>query len=255
MSFTESLISGVVQGLTEFLPVSSSGHLVLVHYFFGFKEPSVLFDICLHVATLGAILLYFWRDVLGLFTKEGKHWLPYILFATIPAVFMALLFDEKIIVLFQSTRKVGLMLLATSFILLVGHIALKENHEKGGRLEFRSSFLIGISQAFALLPGISRSGVTISTGLVARVKAEDAFKFSFLLSIPAIIGALFFKIYTIKNLGAVNGNIPVYLVGMLAAFLSGLAGLRFLWGVIRHKKLFIFAIYCFFAGLAAIFLT
>ena len=73
MSFTESLISGVVQGLTEFLPVSSSGHLVLVHYFFGFKEPGVLFDICLHVATLGAILLYFWRDVLGLFTKKGKH--------------------------------------------------------------------------------------------------------------------------------------------------------------------------------------
>ena len=144
------------------------------------------------------------------------------------------------------------MLICTGLVLFAGNIALLKfsGERKGPGLV--SSFLVGLSQAFALVPGISRSGMTISTGLASGMKPEEAFRFSFLLSIPAIIGAALYKILTIDVKVALSDNIPSYVLGMLAAFLMGLIGLKFLRVIIEKKKLYVFAIYCIIVGLAGI---
>ena len=253
MTITEALISGVVQGLTEFLPVSSSGHLVLVHRFFGFTEPSIFFDICLHVATLAAVILYFGRDIVTLIREKNLGWLFYIAIGTVPAVLAALFFDKKISTFFVDSGKVALMLILTGLALFAGQFALWRERRPGRGPTLLTSLLVGIAQAFALLPGISRSGVTISTGLVSGIKAEEAFRFSFLLSVPVIIGAAIYKALTLDITSIVSGNLVSYAAGMGVAFIIGLLSLRLLWWVIKENRLFIFGIYCLLLGAIGIF--
>ncbi|MFC1480608.1 undecaprenyl-diphosphate phosphatase [Candidatus Omnitrophota bacterium] len=246
MTITESLISGIVQGLTEFLPVSSSGHLVLVHSFFGFAEPNVFFDICLHVATLGAVVLYFSRDILTLVRERNIKWLVYIAVATVPAVLAALVFEKRISVFFASPRKVAFMLVA-------GQLSLWKRTRPGKAPTFFSSLMVGLAQACALLPGVSRSGMTISMGLSAGMKAEEAFRFSFLLSIPIIIAAAAYKALTLDVGAIMSENLTGYAIGMASAFVTGLLSLYLLWRVIRGKRLFIFGMYCLALGVIGIF--
>ena len=253
MTIIESLISGMVQGLTEFLPVSSSGHLVLVHSFFGFKEPGIFFDICLHAATLGAVLVYFGKDIISLIRERKVAWILYLGIGTVPAVIAALFFEKEISAFFTSPVQVAFMLIVTGLVLFAGHAFLiRESGEKKGPT-FLSSILVGVAQAFALIPGISRSGMTISSALAVKMKPEEAFRFSFLLSVPAIMGAVLYKVITVDAGAALSGNILNYALGMLAAFLTGLIGLRFLWKVIRAQKLYVFGFYCITVGLAGIF--
>ena len=254
MTITEALISGIVQGITEFLPISSSGHLVLIHRFFKLTEPNIFFDICLHVGTLMAVILYFGKDILRLVREKRAEWLVYLAIGTVPAVIAALFFEDQISAFFMSSRRVACMLIVTAAILFIGQLCLwrKSRQEKGPT--FFSSLIVGIGQAFALLPGISRSGATISTGLVCRMKAEEAFRFSFLLSIPAILGALLYKILK-EDIGAIVLIDPgIYIAGTLTAFVTGLACLPLLWRVIRSRKLFIFSLYCLIVGISGIFL-
>ncbi|MGB2600883.1 MAG: undecaprenyl-diphosphate phosphatase [Candidatus Omnitrophota bacterium] len=253
MTLIEALIAGVVQGLTEFLPVSSSGHLVLVHKFFGFTEPSIFFDICLHAATLMAVILYFGRDIVSLIREKNFKWFFYIAIATVPAVLAALLFEDRISTFFTSPVKVAFMLVITGTVLLIGQVALWKRDGSGKKLSFFTALAVGIAQAFALLPGISRSGMTISTGLAGGMKAEEAFKFSFLLSIPVILGAALYKALTV-DLGAVMaGNTVNYLAGMMTAFVVGLLSLHVLWKIVKGKMLYIFAAYCLLLGAIGIF--
>ena len=248
MTITEALISGVVQGLTEFLPISSSGHLVLVHNFFGFSEPGIFFDICLHAATLMAVILYFSRDIAALVREKNIMWLFYIASATVPAVLAGLLFEKKISAFFTDPGKVAFMLILTALALFAGQFSLWRRMRPGAGPSFFTSLLVGIAQAFALLPGISRSGMTISTGLIGGMKAEEAFRFSFLLSVPVIIGAVAYKALTLDIGAVISGNLANYAAGMAAAFIVGLLSLRLLWWVIKEKRLFIFGIYCLFLG-------
>ncbi|RKY42665.1 MAG: hypothetical protein DRP85_02005 [Candidatus Makaraimicrobium thalassicum] len=252
MTVTEALISGVVQGVTEFLPVSSSGHLVLVHELFGFAESSLFFDICLHAATLGAVILYFGRDIRSLIREKNTRWLFCIAVGTVPAVLAAILFEERISVFFVSPRKVAFMLVLTGIALFAGQISLWKRPDPGKNPTFGTSLLVGIAQAFALLPGISRSGLTISTGLLGGIKAEEAFRFSFLLSIPVILGAMAYGFLTADVSAVVSGNLTGYIAGMAAAFITGLLSLRLLWWVVRRRRLFIFGAYCLFLGAAGI---
>ncbi|MBD3426054.1 MAG: hypothetical protein GF409_02335 [Candidatus Omnitrophica bacterium] len=253
MTLTEALISGLVQGLTEFLPISSSGHLVLVHRLFGFSEPSMFFDICLHAATLLAVVIYFAGDILQLARQRRWEYLFYVLAATVPAVITALFFEERISEFFVSPAKVAVMLVATGIVLLLGQFFLWKNDGAGRKAGLFNTFAVGVAQAIALLPGISRSGVTISAGLAGGMKTEEAFRFSFLLSIPVIIGATLYKGLTVDLRGALAGNVPEYIAGMAAAFLAGFFSLHLLRKVIKGKKLFLFAAYCLLLGMTGIF--
>ena len=253
MTLLEALISGAVQGITEFLPISSSGHLVFVHKIFGFKEPSIFFDICLHVATAMAVIIYFGKDIIALARERNIKWLFFIIIATVPAVLAALLFEDRISEVFVSPSKVAFMLVITGAVLFIGQISLWKRKDDGNPPTLISSLLVGIAQAFALLPGISRSGMTISMGLVGGMKKEEAFRFSFLLSIPVILGATLYKVLT-EDMGAVvSGNLVNYASGMIIAFIVGLLSLHVLWKVIKGKQLFIFAAYCILAGTIGIF--
>lgn len=253
MTLIEALIAGIVQGLTEFLPVSSSGHLVLVHKFFGFTEPNIFFDICLHAATLMAVILYFGRDIISLVREKNFKWLFYIAIATVPAVLAALLFEDRISAFFTSPVKVAFMLIITGTVLFIGQVALWKTEASGKKLSFFTALAVGIAQAFALLPGISRSGMTISAALAGGVKAEEAFKFSFLLSIPVILGATLYKALTVDLESVIAGNAVNYLAGMMVAFFIGFMSLHLLWKIVKGKKLYIFAAYCLLLGTVGIF--
>jgi undecaprenyl-diphosphatase len=250
MTIIEALISGFVQGITEFLPVSSSGHLVLVHRFFGFKEPNVFFDICLHAATLGAVILYFGRDICALIKEKNIAWFFYIAIGTVPAVGVALLFENRISGFFTDPRKVAFMLILTALALFLGQMVLWKRLNTGRGPTVRSSLLVGAAQALALLPGISRSGMTISAGLLGGMKAEEAFRFSFLLSIPIIAGAVLYKALTVDVAAMISGNSAAYAYGMASAFVAGIISLRLLWWIIRGRRLYVFGIYCFLLGAA-----
>ena len=254
MTITEAVISGIVQGLTEFLPVSSSGHLVFVHEYFGFTGSSIFFDICLHVATLMAVILYFRKDIISLFVEKRKGYLLYIAIGSIPAIAAALLFEDRIAGFFTSPVKVAGMLVVTAFILMAGQLCLWNSTRSRKPVTWYSSLGVGIAQAFALLPGISRSGITISAALVGGIKADEAFRFSFLLSIPVIAGAAVYKLLFSDAMQVVTGNLPVYVAGMVTAFIAGILSLRLLWWIISKKRLYIFAIYCFVLGLTGILL-
>ncbi|MFH1412364.1 MAG: undecaprenyl-diphosphate phosphatase [Candidatus Omnitrophota bacterium] len=248
MTLTESLISGLVQGLTEFLPISSSAHLVFVHRAFGITGETLFFDICLHAATLAAVMVYFRKDIAEIFIKKDIKAVGYIILGTIPAVAAALMFGDKITEFFTAPAKVGAMLLVTATALFLAQ-TVSTRKERTEKITLTSAVIVGITQAFALLPGISRSGVTIASGMVSGVKAESAFRFSFLLSVPVIAGALAYKIVSMGQEASSELLMsPGYVLGMAVAFLAGLAGLRFFRYVLILNRIYLFGVYCLLMG-------
>ncbi len=242
----EAIISGVVQGITEFLPISSSGHLVILHHLIGFKEPEVLFDIFLHIGTLFSIIFVFWQDILGLFNKWRM--LSQIFIATVVTVAVVLLFKNSIESAFKDLRFIGWMLLITGMWLFSGSIFDKRIKTKNPLNLFKSA-VIGLSQGIAAFPGISRSGSTISTGLILGLKQEETARFSFLLSIPAIILA---SIYKVTSSGAILGGISFLnaFFGLITSFIVGILSLKLLLKIVYKGKLHWFGIYCLVVGMA-----
>ncbi len=274
-----ALILGIVQGLTEFLPVSSSGHLVIMQHYLGFTEPLLLFDVMLHVATLAAVVIYFrhdlWKIILSLIRLKKKN--PeeilhrkifyFILLGTIPTGALGIFFNSWIFKIwlkffFVSVILTSFMLLFTGILLWVserkekpeGEKSLeKENTGKGiGKMRVTDALLIGIMQGVAIIPGISRSGATISTGLLRGIKKELAFRYSFLLSIPAIIGALGLQLRE----ASLEKNLPSHLlpwvVGALFAAVIGYLSLILLQKAVIKKRLSIFAYYCWIIGISSL---
>ncbi len=251
----------MVQGLTEFIPVSSSGHLVFFQSLFGLKEPQLLFDIMLHLGTLMAVAVYFrqeiWIMVQGIrqSLKEKKiqpsaKLFLWIVLATVPTGLMGVLLKDWFESLFSKPRMVGGMLLVTGLMLWLTRLAKNE----GRRIEkmpWFDSILIGIAQGIAIIPGISRSGATISAGLFRGLDREFAGRFSFLLSIPAILGAI---VLEFRKIGP-SEEVEVSLLGMAVAFGVGLFSLRFLMKVIKNGKLHNFSYYCWGMGMVIILLT
>lgn len=261
MNIFEAMVLGLIQGLTEFLPVSSSGHLVIAHSLFkDINEPGLLFDTLLHFATLCAVLIFFRRKILkllsalsGLFLSskkvdyyENKNYIWGIILASIPTGIIGLTLKPYVETTFRSTVYVGYALILTSILLILSDKVKNNNLEIGNM----SSFLIGIVQGFAVIPGISRSGSTIATALFLGIKREEAAEFSFLVSLPAILGATLLQI---KDVNAIDmGMIPVYLIGMAAAFISGLVSIGIMMQIVRIAKLSWFALYCLIAGIISI---
>jgi undecaprenyl-diphosphatase len=246
MNWYLSILSGVVQGLTEFLPISSSGHLVILHHFFKMPKPQMEFDIFLHVGTLGAVIFVFYKDIIKIFTANIKI-LALLIIATIPACILAIFFNEKIEATFNQVKFVGIGLLVTAFFLVVSSIVENFKEKRKEKINFLDAILIGISQALALFPGFSRSGLTISTALSLGISREEAVKFSFLLAILAISGAFVFKInsFNIGNMGVSFLNI---ILGTVVSFFVGILAIKIVLKTILAGKWYIFGIYCAFLG-------
>lgn len=267
MDTVKAIVLGTIQGLTEFLPVSSSGHLVLFQNLFGLKEPELLFDICLHVGTLSAVIVVFYREILEILralfqiparmkTADGLKRLCetdasirmalLIVVGSIPTAFIGLLFKQVTDQLFGSTTVVGCMLLVTGTILW-----LTRHHSGDGRpvhqTTLNDALIIGIVQGLAILPGISRSGSTISMALFLGVDRKLAGRYSFLLSIPAIVGALVLGIDTPELHTAIP--IGTIIIGSVVAALVGWLALVILLRVVDRGQLHRFAPYCWLVGI------
>ena len=242
--FTSALL-GVVQGLTEFLPVSSSGHLVIVQSMIpGFSQPGVLFDAVLHAGTLSAIVYYFRKEILKLKAK----YLYYIVVGTIPVVIIGYLFRPLAETFFTNLRLVGAALMITGVINLLIDRAWK----KRGDLNEKKSLVVGVAQAFSIIPGISRSASTIFAGVGMGLDRKKAAQYSFLLSIPAIIGANIVQFYFYGFSGV--ENISYYIIGFLASFITGVFAIGLVLKLLVKKKFTYFAYYCFIVGAMIIFL-
>lgn len=239
MEYIWALVLGVLQGFTEFLPVSSSGHLVLVQSIIpGFSQPGVLFDVVLHFGTLLAILFFFRKRILSLTWK----YILYIVIATIPAVIVGFLFKDTISILFSSVEVVGVALVITGLL----NFSTFKHKEENKSLDSKKSTFVGMMQAFAIIPGISRSGSTIFAGIKTGLSSKDAAEFSFLISVPAIIGANVLEIY---SFGGESINYVSYLIGFIAAFISGIIAIKMVLKFLKEKKFKIFSIYCLILGM------
>ncbi len=249
MSYFDAIILGIVQGLTEFLPVSSSGHLVLSEHLLDAKIPGVIFELIVHVGTLLSVLIYFRRRIILLIRSifdvslaDERATLGYLILGTLPAVVVGLLFEDIIDRAFASPIITSLMLVVTGLFLLGTSFVRKG--EK--RVKIPNALLIGLAQALAIFPGISRSGATISMGLFAGVRPMVAAEFSFLLSIPVIAGAVVFKTGDILSIN--TALIGQYIVGALLSFIFGLLAVHFLLSMIKKGRFKHFGIYCLVIG-------
>jgi undecaprenyl-diphosphatase len=239
-----SAFLGIVQGLTEFLPVSSSGHLVLVQQILPtIKSPGVVFEAFLHAGTLFAILLYFRKDIL----KIGKNYSVFIVIGSIPAVFFGLVFSSFFESLFENTKMVGLALLVTGILNMFTDMQVLKKRA----LDTSNSLVIGLFQAFAIIPGISRSGSTIFAGSRLGINRQDAAKFSFLLSIPAVLGANLLEF--VKYKGSFDGSYTSFLVGFLFSFVAGYFAINLVLESLKRRNFKYFAYYCFGLGLLVVF--
>ena len=272
MESFQALILGIVQGLTEFLPVSSTGHLIIFQHLFGLDEPQLFFDICVHLGTLMAVLIVFWKDVRQLlrslrlllwsiFVKDAhfEHifenseykMLLLIFFGFFPTALLGVVFHEVGQQFFSSILVVGFMLIITGLLLWT----TRRVKQEGCGLEcfsIRTALIIGLVQGMAIMPGISRSGSTIAAALFLGLSRELASKYSFLLAIPAILGAGILSLHGMFN-HPVEVNKAV-LLGSATSFIVGYFALILLLRMVKKGRLYLFAPYCWVAGIAALVL-
>ena len=250
----QAIILAVVQGLTEWLPISSSGHLVIAQKLMGLTLP-VAFDVFLHLGTLVAVVAFFWRDIVRIlkafftFDRASPDFkmAVYIIIGTIPTAIIGLAFEDFFESLFSSARDVGFAFIITGILLLATKF-------RGGtkKLSWLTSFVMGVVQGIAIAPGISRSGSTIAIGLLSGVDKEQVFRYSFLLSIPAILGASLLKYneIAVSDLGLLT------IIAAAIAAVIGYDAIVLVRRVLLSKKFYLFAIYCFLAGvLVLLFLS
>lgn len=275
MGFLSSIFLGLVQGIAEFLPISSSGHLSLFQHFFGLTEAGLFFDVLLHLGTLIAIFVYYWRDIVnlvkaflrlvtGLFSKKkkgagkgrkdpGARMILMLIVATLP-LFVILPIKDKVESLYSNTIFVGCALIVTGCILFFSDRMAK------GKKTVRSAtlldaLLVGVGQALAVVPGLSRSGTTISAGMLRGFSRKFAVRFSFLLSIPAVLGANIISIGDAVAAGIDTSLLPAYIAGTVVAAVSGYFAIRLVNSLADKGKFGSFAYYCWGIGAAAVIAT
>lgn len=251
MTILQAIILGLIQGFTEFIPVSSSGHLVLAHHFFGVSTTGLSFDVALHVGTLGALIIYFHKDIAkiikSIFVKSPQTRLAWLLvIATIPAVIVGILLESAAETAFRSPRLVAINLAIVAVLMLLAerhyHLHVK-NPTKLEKISRKQAIIMGLSQAAAIVPGVSRSGSTITAGIFMGMDRVAATRFSFLLGIPITAGAIA-KVFTDSQaLQQVKDDKAIFAVGIITAFLSGLFAIRFLLRFLSKHSLSVFAYY------------
>ena len=269
MEWFQAIILGILQGLTEFLPVSSSGHLTIASTLFGLSgEENLTFTVVVHIATVCSTLVILWKEVVWIFKdlfakqswksysvlNDGTHFAINILISMIPVAIVGFFFKDTVEAIFGSGMLiVGIMLLVTASLLTFSYFAKPRQREE---ISGWHAFIIGIGQAIAVLPGLSRSGTTIATGLLLGNKKENLAQFSFLMVIPPILGEALLDIKDIAEVGfatAMNGISPLALgLGFIAAFVTGCLACRWMINIVKKGKLVWFAVYCAIIGIFAI---
>ena len=259
MTILQAVILGLAQGLGEFLPISSSAHLVLIPWFFRWTDPGLTFDVALHIGTLVAVVLYFWKDWWQLIIKgfsdvrsvQGRlFW--YLVAASVPGAIGGFLLEEKAETIFRSPVLIAVMLIGMGILL---YWADRRSAKNIGinNITFGTSILIGISQALAIIPGVSRSGITMTTGLLMGMTREGAARFSFLLSTPIILGAAMVKLpHIISNSSMITVS---FMIGMVVSCVIGVVSIGFLLRYVQTKNFLPFAWYRFLLGALIIMMT
>ncbi len=238
MTLRQALILGLLQGLTEFLPVSSSGHLVMAQKLLALEKPPVLFDILVHLGTFLSILLFLNRKIFLFFKKISN--LKLIFVSSLPAAILGFFLNDYLESVFNSLLIVGLCLFINSLLLFSSGL-IKKMGKNLSQLKLKEGFKIGLFQALALLPGISRSGSTIVAGLGQGLTRQAAFLFSFFLGLPAMLGALLLQMPKISQN---SDQLAMGLVGLLVAAFSGLLALKILYRIVTKGRLLYFGFYC-----------
>jgi len=233
----QAIILAITQGITEFLPISSSGHLAVLQILWNLPKTSITFNALLHFGTLGAILAVFWREIKEIFYNRNWQLIKLIIIGTIPAAIFGFFFQTKIELSFFSLKFIGFSFLITALFLLLTKFSKTEKDT----ISWSDALIIGIAQALALFPGISRSGFTISAGLLRKLKPEIAYRFSFLLALPVILGAVILQLPALiqqsENSYLLGG------IGMLISFFVGIISLKILERILKRGKFFWFSLY------------
>lgn len=252
MNFIQAIILGIVQGITEFLPISSSGHLVLMVKLFRITEPTLAFDTYLHLGTLVAVFAVFKDDLLAILKKPFQKLTWLLLAGTIPTAIIGLMFKDIFEEMFHSGSTLGFEFVITGAILLLAGI--QKNGRKGLKdTSYLDAAFIGVMQGAAIMPAISRSGLTISGALFRNLDREFAARFSFLLSIPAILGATMLQVKDMVEVGGNSGiSMGAIVAGALAAALSGYVSIKFMMNILKKGKMKYFAYYVFVLGFLVI---
>jgi undecaprenyl-diphosphatase len=268
LNLSTVIILGIVQGLTELFPVSSSAHLVILQSFFpDFHQPGVAFDAILHLGTLFAVVFYFRADIWNMLkallpqkyqsadiagnadTVILRKLVLFLIIGTIPVVFLGLLFQDYIHSVFESARAAAFFLIITGVLLFFSD-KINDARREEKDMNLADSIVIGLAQAVALLPGISRSGATITAGIFRHLNRTVAARFSFLLSLPAVCGAAILESGYIKNIS--HQEMWLYFTGFICAALAGIISLKLFFLIIRQARLKFFAYYCWIFGILTI---
>ena len=263
MTLWQALLLGVLQGATEFLPVSSSGHLVILPYLLDWTDPGLAMDTVLHLGTMVAVLVYFWRDIWSLASaalvslRERSLQDPQariawgLLLATIPAAFFGWLLEERIEALFGQPQVAAGFLLVTALLLLLAEY-LGQQQRDLQTLSWRDALVIGFAQTFAMAPGLSRSGMTIAAGLLLGYRRSEATRFSFLLALPIILGSGFYQLLVTTGSAGATISTGAIWAGFLAAAVTGYLCIAGLLALVRKQSLWPFAAYCATLGLLVV---
>lgn len=246
MSIIEAIVLGLVQGLTEFIPVSSSGHLIIAHELFGTTDSTLVFDVALHIGTLLALMIFFWKDILGLmknvFAKNTQGKLSRIIIVgTIPAGLIGYLFSDWI----DDNLRKPITVVITMIIMGLLMLAVEKYSSKKrtvSSVTMQDGVKIGCAQALALIPGVSRSGATITAGMIQGLKRADSARLSFLMAIPITAGAIAGSLLGAEQ-GELSGQTNIFAIGILMALVSGLFAIRFLLRFLSNNSLSVFAYY------------
>jgi undecaprenyl-diphosphatase len=248
----QAITLGFIQGVTEWLPISSTGHLRIAEHFLGLTLP-LLFDVTLHVGTLAIILLFFRKDiklvlvalVKGDFKSENGKLIPLIIVGTAPTALIGVVFSNTIETYFSNFLPIAGAFITCGVVLYFS----KTGQERKENITYMEALAIGTAQGIALIPGLSRSGLTIATALMLGVRREKAFKFSFLLSVPAVIGALGLTLYEQHEMLTLVGvGLTEILVGIAVSLVVSYFALKLLWKALAGKKFYLFALYCWLIG-------
>lgn len=255
MTLIDAAILGLIQGLTEFLPVSSSGHLVIFQNLLGLHEPGITLEVMLHLGTLFSVLWVFYKDFLGLFSfwndSNQRHFLLLLITGLLVTTVLGLLVSNYVAIIFESTLIVGIMLLVTGGILKLLTV-LPVGTKTAKEMSYKDALWIGLLQTFAVLPGISRSGTTIMAAVWRGLDRETAIRYSFMLSAPLIFGASLLEMRDMLSVGLDNTLLQNYIVGGLVAFLSGIVAIKLFIKILSGQKFYYFAYYCWGLGILVI---
>ncbi len=270
MTFFQAIVLGIVQGLTEFLPISSSGHLVLVPFLLNWTldpQKAFVFDVLVQLGTLVAVFVYFRKDLLNIvkaffagiksrqpFVEADSRLAWYILLATIPAGVIGLVLQDRIEAFFSSHIWTAVFLFVTAIMLTISELLSRKTRELDS-MTVKDSLIIGLFQALSIFPGVSRSGSTITGGLTQGFKRQDAARFSFLMSIPVMVAAGLLSLMKLIKMEGVLSFLPVLLVGFVVAAVVGYFAIKWFIGYLKEKSLLPFAAYCAILAIVVIFVA